>query len=120
MISVGLTSISDAKKSCKACSAKALLTGWLLREATAVTRVKAPSSSRIFSVKRSAIRSKTSLGTLDPFIEAIIRKIAIRVSKSGGLISTVKPDSNLEISLDSNPLRFLGATSEAITILLLA
>ena len=46
--------------------------------------------------------------------------MAIRVSKSGGLISTVNPDSNLEISLDSNPLRFLGATSEAITILLLA
>jgi hypothetical protein len=48
---------------------KARVTGWLLSDAMAVTRFSAPSSSRMFSVKRSAIRLNTSLGILEPFME---------------------------------------------------
>ena len=120
MISVGLISTSVEKKSCRVCSASARVTGWLFSDATAETRVSAPSSSRMFSVNRSAMRSSTSFGICIWFIEAIMRRIAMRVSRSGGLTSTVRPDSNREIRRASKPLRFFGATSDAITMRLFA
>ena len=39
----------------------------------------------------------------EPFIEAIMRRMAIRVSRSGGLTSTVRPDSKREMSRASKP-----------------
>ena len=120
MMSAGLISTSVVKKSCKVCSARALVTGWLLSDAMAVTRFSAPSSSRMFSVNRSAIRLNTSLGILEPFMVAIMRRMAIRVSRSGGLTSTVRPDSKREIRRSLKPCRSFGGTSEAITMRLLA
>ena len=51
---------------------------------------------------------------------AIMRRMAIRVSRSGGLTSTVRPDSKREIRRSLKPCRSFGGTSEAITMRLLA
>ena len=67
-----------------------------------------------------AIYSKTSSGAFKRSCAAFLRKIAIRVSNSGGWISVIKPHSNRERSRSSNVANCFGGRSLEITICLLA
>ena len=71
-------------KSLRTISASAISTGWRFKDAKAVTRINAPSSSRILVKIFEAIYYKTSSGAFKRSCAAFLRKIAIRVSNSGG------------------------------------
>ena len=101
--SLSTTSASDKSTCC------------LLSEANAVTRMSAPSSSRIFAVICDAIYSITSSGTLSDSLCAFLRKIAIRVSNSGGCTSVIRPHSKRERIRSANPVSCFGGKSEVIT-----
>ena len=107
-------------RSFKTISAKPISTGWRLSEAKAVTRIRAPSNSRILEEIFEAMYSKTSSGALSLSWAAFLRKIAIRVSSSGGWISVIKPHSKRERSRSSKVVSCFGGRSLEITICLLA
>jgi hypothetical protein len=71
-------------KSFKTISANERSTLWRFKEAKAVTRINAPSSSRIFVEILLAIYSRTSSGAFNLSCAAFFRRIAIRVYNSGG------------------------------------
>ena len=71
-------------KSLRTISARPISTLCRLRLAKAVTRISAPSSSRILVEILLAIYSRTSSGALRRSCAAFLRRIAIRVSSSGG------------------------------------
>ncbi len=91
-----------------------------LRLANAVTRMRAPSSSRILVEIRLAMYSSASGGAFRPSWTAFLRRIAMRVSSSGGWTSVIRPHSNLLRSRSSRVTSRLGARSLEMTICLLA
>ena len=95
-------------------------TGWRFRLAKAVTRIRAPSSSRMLVEIREAMNSSTSSGTDSRSWMAFLRRIAIRVSRSGGWTSVSRPISNRLRIRSSKPLSSLGGTSLVMTTCLLA
>ena len=92
----------------------------LLRLAKAVTRISAPSSSRMFREILLAMYSSTSAGTVIPSWSVLRRRMAIRVSRSGGWMSVVSPQPNRVRMRSSKSLSLFGAMSEVMTICLLA
>ena len=101
-------------------SARVRSTSWRLRLANAVTRISAPSSSRMLVWILLAMNSSTSGGAVIRSIAAFLRRIAMRVSRSGGCTSVIRPHSNRLRSRSSSWSRRLGARSEVSTICLLA
>ena len=59
-------------------------------------------------------------GKTTPSAPALLRRIAVRVSRVGGWTSTVSPDSKRDSRRFSKPLRSLGGRSEVRTTCLLA
>src|SRR5664279_4293249 len=100
------------------CSASSLLIGWPLRLAKAVTRMRAPSSSRMLSLTWVAMNSRTSSGTATRSCSALVWRMASRVSSSGGCTSVIRPDRNRLRSLSSRVAMDLGGRSEVRTICL--
>ena len=101
-------------------SASWVSTGWRFSEANAVTRISAPSSSRMLRSIRSAMNSSTSPGTASRSCAAFLRRIAIRVSSSGGWMSVVRPHSNRVRIRSSRVSSRLGGRSDDTTICLFA
>ena len=101
-------------------SASVRSTGCRLRLANAVTRIRAPSSSRMLVWILLAMNSSTSGGAVIRSVAAFLRRIAIRVSRSGGCTSVIRPHSNRLRSRSSSASSRLGARSEVITICLFA
>ena len=93
--------------------------GERLRFAKAVTRIRVPSSSRMFEEIRVAMYSITSSGISIRSIAAFLRKIATRVSNSGAWMSVIRPHSKRESIRSSKPSNCLGLRSEVITTCLL-
>ena len=85
------------------------LSGVPLRSLKASTRVRAPSSSRMLLCTRRAIISRYSGSTARPARSAFERRMATRVSKSGGWMSAVRPHSKRERRRSSSVTRALGA-----------
>ncbi len=81
-------------KSRSTSSASARSTTERVRLANAVTRISAPSSSRIELEIREAMNSSTSGGASSRSWAAFFCRIAIRVSRSGGWMSASRPHSN--------------------------
>ena len=88
--------------------------------ANAVTRISAPSSSRMLVWIREAMNSSTSAGAISRSAAAFLRRIAIRVSRSGGCTSVSRPHSNRLRSRSSSWSSRFGGRSELITICLFA
>ena len=101
-------------------SASGRSTCCLLRLAKAVTRISAPSSSRMLVCTLLAMNSSTASGTCSRSPQAFLRRIAMRVSRSGAWTSVIRPHSNRVRSRSSSVVSFFGARSEVITICLLA
>ena len=95
-------------------------TDWRFRLAKAVTRISAPSSSLMLVEIRLAMYSNTSGGAFRPSWMALRRRIAMRVSSSGGWTSVSSPHSNRLRSRSSSVTSRLGARSLEMTICLLA
>ena len=76
--------VSDGKRSLSTTSVIVRSTGWRFKEANAVTRMSAPSSSRMLVVIFDAMYSNTSGGATSRSCFVFFLKIAIRVSRSGG------------------------------------
>ena len=66
------------------------------------------------------MNSSTSGGAVIRSVAAFLRRIAIRVSRSGGCTSVIRPHSNRLRSRSSSASSRLGARSEVITICLFA
>ncbi|KFC49760.1 hypothetical protein GY12_25265 [Micrococcus luteus] len=120
-ISSGVIScaVSSVIRSLSTCSASSMSTVCRLSEANAVTRISAPSSSRMFVEMREAMYSSASGGATSPSASAFFRRIAMRVSRSGGWMSVISPHSKRERSRSSNPESCLGGRSEVMTTCLL-
>ena len=88
------------------------------RSEKARTRVRAPSSSRMLDCTWRAMVSRISSGTWRPARSALERRMAMRVSRSGGWISTIRPHSKRERRRSSRVTMALGGRSEEITICL--
>jgi hypothetical protein len=101
-------------------SASWVSTGCRLSDANAVTRISAPSSSRMLRSMRSAMNSSTSPGTANRSCAAFLRRMAMRVSSSGGWMSVISPHSNRVRIRSSRVSRRFGGRSEDTTICLLA
>ena len=78
----------------------------------------APSSCRMLVFRRLAINSATSSGMYRSSSSALRRIMAIRVSKSGVLMSVIRPHSNRLRIRSSSVFSSLGGLSEVITICL--
>ena len=89
-------------------SASCRSTGCRLRLANAVTRISAPSSSRMLVEILLAMNSSTSGGAVSRSWTAFLRRIAIRVSRSGGWTSVIRPHSNRLRSRSSSVDQLLG------------
>ena len=72
--------------------ANSIVISFFVKEAKANNLTNAPSIDLISSVIAVAINSVTSYGMSKLSFCALFIKIAIRVSKSGGCISTISPD----------------------------
>ena len=79
--------------------------------AKAVTRISAPSSSRMLREIREAMNSSTSGGAFSCSCTAFLRRIAIRVSSSGGWTSVIRPHSKRLRSRSSRVTSCLGGRS---------
>ena len=86
-----------------------------LRLANAETRMSAPSSSRMFDETTVAMYSSTSSGMCSRSLCAFLRRIAMRVSRSGACTSVMRPHSNRLRMRSSKPVRCFGGTSLVIT-----
>src|SRR5881396_3475864 len=62
-----------------------------VRAQNAIIRVSEPSSSRMFDLMRPAMRNATSSSRRTRSSAAFLRRIATRVSKSGGWMSAMRP-----------------------------
>ena len=80
--------------------------------------MSAPSSSRMLRSMRWAMNSRTSPGTASRSWAAFLRKIAIRVSSSGGWMSVIRPHSNRVRIRSARVSRRFGGRSEETTICL--
>ena len=86
-------------------------------EQNATTRVSAPSSSRMFVDTRPAMKVSTcGLETLMLSVLTRLRRIAMRVSRSGGWMSVIRPHSNRERNRSSSVAISRGGRSDDITI----
>jgi hypothetical protein len=74
----------------------------------------------MFVEMRLAMYSSTSAGALRPSWTAFFRRMAMRVSSSGGCTSVSRPHSNRLRSRSSSVTSRLGARSLVMTICLLA
>ena len=101
-------------------SVSVMSTACRLRLANAVTRIRAPSSSRMLLWIFEAMNSSTSGGGFMPSCAAFLRRIAMRVSRSGACTSLIRPHSNRVRSRSSSEDSCRGALSELITICLFA
>ncbi len=81
--------------------------------------MRAPSSSRMFREILLAMNSRTSGGASSRSWAAFLRRIAMRVSSSGGWMSVISPHSNRLRSRSSSVTSCLGGRSELMTICLL-
>ena len=68
-----------------------------------MTRISAPSSSRMLVAILLAMNSSTSGGACSFSCAAFLRRIAIRVSRSGGWTSVVRPQVKRVRIRSSNP-----------------
>ena len=88
------------------------------RLANAVTRISAPSSSRMLLWIREAMNSSTSGGGFMPSCAAFLRRIAMRVSRSGAWTSLIRPHSKRVRSRSSSelqlPRRLVGADDDLL------
>ncbi len=84
-------------------------------EANAFSRINEPSSARMFVFTAEATKRMTSSGTKKPSVSAFLRRIAMRVSRSGALTSATTPHSKREIRRCSDGAISLGERSEEIT-----
>ena len=107
-------------RSLSASFASSTVIGLFARDEKAIIRLSAPSSSRIFEITVLAIKRRTSSGTDRLSISAFLRKIAIRVSKSGLCISAIRPHSKRERKRSSKVSISLGGRSLEIIICLFA
>ena len=80
--------------------------------------MSAPSSSRTLLCTRRATCSTTSSATITPLSSALLRKMAMRVSRSGEEMSAIKPHSKRERRRSSRSEISFGVRSEVITICL--
>ena len=115
---LGSTDPHFGRKSVNARDAISMVRGLPLKSEYASTRVRAPSNSRMLTWIWRAIDSKIPSGTSRPARSALERKIAIRVSNSGGWISAINPHSKRERKRSSNVTNDLGGRSEEMTICL--
>ena len=67
-----------------------------------------------------AMKDSTSSGTLRPSATDFLRRMAMRVSRSGGWMSVIRPHSNRLRRRSSRVAICLGGRSEEITICLSA
>ena len=116
----GAESSPPGIRSLRTISVRPRSTGCRLSDANAVTRISAPSSSRMLREIREAMNSSTSGGALSCSWTAFLRRIAIRVSSSGGWTSVIRPHSKRFRSRSSRVTSCLGGRSEDSTICLLA
>ena len=108
MLAVISGSLPSGIRSFSTISARLRSTGCRLRLANAVTRIRAPSSSRMFVWILLAMNSSTSGGAVSRSVAAFFRRIAIRVSRSGGWTSVIRPHSNRFRSRSSSASRRFG------------
>ena len=110
MISPAVTSGSPPSgiRSLSTISASVMSTSCWLMLAKAVTRIRAPSSSRMLVWIREAMNSSTSAGAESRSAAAFLRRIAIRVSRSGGWTSVSRPHSKRLRSRSSSWVEPLG------------
>ena len=101
-------------------SASDLSIGVLFSEAKAVTRISAPSSSRMLRSMLLAMSFEHVVGNVEPIHLRLLRRIAMRVSSSGGWTSVIRPHSNRVRSRSSRVASCLGGRSEEMTICLFA
>ena len=83
-----------------------------------MTRLRAPSSSRTLLTTLRAMNSMTSDGIRPIWSSAFERRMAMRVSRSGGVRSAIRPHSKRERSRSSRVVIALGGRSELSTICL--
>ena len=88
-----------------------------MRDEKATTRVSAPSSSRMFVETRLAMNVSTS-GSVTAMLSVVtfFRRIAMRVSRSGGWMSVMRPHSNRERRRSSSVAISFGGRSDEMTI----
>src|SRR5438128_898432 len=85
------------KTSRRTSCASSTVIGRPVSEENATTRVSAPSSSRMFVETRPATKVRTwASSTSIPSAATFLRRIAIRVSRSGGWMSVISPPPNRE------------------------
>ena len=94
MLLVIWASPPSGMRSLRTISARARSTCWRLRLANAVTRMRAPSSSRMLVWIRVAMNSSTSGPATRRSWAAFLRRMAIRVSRSGAWTSVMRPQPN--------------------------
>ncbi len=118
MIAAAVISGSAASgiRSRRTISASVRSTCDLFRLANAATRISAPSSSRMLRSMWVAMYSSTSPGTGSRSVAAFFDRIAILVSRSGGVTSVIRPHSNRLRSRSSSAESCLGERSEEMTI----
>ena len=78
----------------------------------------APSSCRMLVFRRLAMNSATSSGMCRSSSSALRRMMAIRVSKSGMVMSVIRPHSNRVRIRSSSVFSSLGGLSDVMTICL--
>ena len=101
-------------------AASSAVSGWRLRLAKAETRIRAPSSSRMLFVMLVAMNSRTSSGMGVGSRSAFLRRMARRVSRSGGWMSVIRPHLKRLRRRSSRVAMAWGGRSEVRTIWRLA
>ena len=89
-----------------------MFTGMPLMLAYATTRLSAPSSSRTLLTTLRAMNSMTSDGMRWSWSSAFERRIAMRVSRSGGVRSAMRPHSKRLRSRSSRVVIAFGGRSD--------
>jgi hypothetical protein len=105
------------KTSFKTSWASSTVIGRPVSDEKAITRVSAPSSSRMFVEMRDAMKVRTSLSvTVIPSVLTFLLRIAMRVSRSGGWMSVISPHSNRDRRRSSSVAMSRGGRSLDSTI----
>ena len=93
------------------------VSGRPVSDENATTRVSAPSSSRMFVETREAMNVSSSGSRISIWsFLTFLRRIAMRVSRSGGWMSVIRPHSNRERSRSSSVEISRGGRSLDMTI----
>ena len=97
--------------------ASSTVIGRPVSDENATTRVSAPSSSRMLVEIRLAMKVRTCVsGTWIASVFTFLRRMAIRVSRSGGWMSVISPHSKRLRRRDSSVAIARGGRSDEITI----